>query len=106
MNRNQKIALGNEDVRAVVALSPGEYFMPELKIQEVIAPLKKPVFISSSKAELPYVSRLASEIEQDYVSLFEPKQGEGDRGTRSLSANYDFNDEYWIALMLFFKDLM
>jgi dienelactone hydrolase len=101
-----KMALGNEDVKAVVALSPGEYFMPEVKIQEAISSIKKPVFISSSKAELPYVSQLASGIEQDYVSLFEPKQGEGDRGTRSLSADYEYNDEYWIALMLFFKDLM
>ena len=101
-----KIALASEDVRAVVALSPGEYFMPGLKIQDVISPLKKPVFITSSKAELPYVSQLASGIEQEYVTLFEPKQGDGDRGTRSLSAEYEYNNEYWIALMLFFKDLM
>ena len=101
-----KIALANKDVRAVVALSPGEYFMPEVKIQDVISDLKKPVFITSSKAELPYVSQLASGIEQDYVTLFEPKQGDGDRGTRSFSAAYEFNNEYWIALMLFFKDLM
>ena len=101
-----KVALDNKDVRAVVALSPGEYFMPEVKIQEIVSPLKKPVFITSSKAELPYVSELASGMEQGYVSLFEPKQGAGDRGTRSLSSDYEFNNEYWIALMLFFKDLM
>jgi dienelactone hydrolase len=101
-----KIALTNQDVRAVVALSPGEYFMPELKIQDAISPLKKPVFITSSKAELPYVSELASGIEKDHVTLFEPKQGAGDRGTRSFSVDYEYNNEYWIALMLFFKDLM
>ena len=101
-----KIALSNQDVKAVVALSPGEYFMPEVKIQDLISPLKKPVFITSSKAELPYVSELASGIEEDYVTLFEPKQGAGDRGTRSFSVDYEYYDEYWIALMLFFKDLM
>lgn len=101
-----KIALSNQDVRAVVALSPGEYFMPEIKIQDAISPLKKPVFITSSKAEVPYVSELASGIEKDYVTIFEPKQGTGDRGTRSFSADYEYNNEYWIALMLFFKDLM
>ena len=101
-----KIALTNEDVRAVVALSPGEYFMPGIKIQDAISSLNKPVFITSSKAELPYVSELASGIEQDYVTLFEPKQGDGDRGTRSLSVEYEYNNEYWIALMLFFKDLL
>jgi pimeloyl-ACP methyl ester carboxylesterase len=101
-----KLAHENDNVRAVVALSPGEYFIPELKIQDVISPLKKPVFITSSKAEFPYVSELASGIENDYLTLFEPIQGAGDRGTRSLSAEYKQNSEYWIALMLFFKDLM
>lgn len=101
-----KVALANEDVRAVIALSPGEYFLPELKIQDTISDLKKPVFITSSKLEFPYVAELASGIAEDYVTLFEPQQGAGDRGTRSLAADYEFNNEYWIALMLFFKDLM
>lgn len=101
-----KTALEDSSVRAVVALSPGEYFMPEIKIQDAISNLEKPVFISSSKAEFPYVSELASGIDKKYVTLFEPKQGVGDRGTRSLAVEYEYNNEYWIALMLFFKDLM
>ena len=101
-----KIACSDSTVKAVIALSPGEYFLPGLKIQDAISSLKKPVFISSSKVELPYVSELASGIEKDYVTLFEPKQGAGDRGSRSFSADYEYNNEYWIALMLFFKDLM
>ena len=100
-----KIAISDSTVRAVVALSPGEYFLPEIKIQDAISHLKKPVFITSSKAEFPYVSELASGIEKDYVSLFEPKQGAGERGTGSFSVDYDYNTEYWIALILFFKDL-
>jgi pimeloyl-ACP methyl ester carboxylesterase len=101
-----KIALSDSLVRAVVAVSPGEYFMPEIKIQETISALEKPVFITSSKAEFPYVSELASGINKEYVSLFEPKQGAGKRGTRSFSVDYEYNTEYWIALILFFKDLM
>ena len=101
-----KTALTSEDVRAVVALSPGEYFMPEIKIQDAIGSLKKPVFITSSKAEFPYVEELASGIDKQFVTLFEPHQGPGDRGARSFSPDYEFNNEYWFALMLFFKDLM
>jgi len=101
-----KTALADSSVRAVVALSPGEYFMPEIKIQDAIADLGKPVFIGSSKAEFPYVSELASGMDPEYVTLFEPKQGAGERGTRSLSTDYEYNNEYWIALMLFFKDLI
>ncbi len=100
-----KIAVTKENVRAVVALSPGEYFLPEIKIQDTIAALQKPVFISSSKAEFPYVSELASGINDKYISLFEPKQGPGDRGTASLSLDYEQNTEYWIALILFFNEL-
>ena len=101
-----KVALSDSLVRAVVAVSPGEYFMPEIKIQDAISDLNKPVFITSSKAEFPYVLELASGIDKDYVTLFEPKQGEGERGTRSFSVDYEYHTEYWLALILFFKDLM
>jgi pimeloyl-ACP methyl ester carboxylesterase len=101
-----KLAVENEHVRAAVALSPGEYFLPSLKIQDTITGLKKPVFITASKAEIPYVTELASGLEEDYLTLFEPKQGEGHRGTESLSENYDDNTEYWVALILFFRDLI
>jgi pimeloyl-ACP methyl ester carboxylesterase len=101
-----KMAVENEHVRAVVALSPGEYFMPTLKIQDTISGLKKPVFITSSKSEFPYITELASGLEDEYATLFEPKQGEGHRGTESLSVNYDDNTEYWVALILFFRELI
>jgi dienelactone hydrolase len=101
-----KMALADSSVRAVVALSPGEYFLPDLKIQDAISDLRKPVFITCSKAEYPYVSELASGMDQEYVTLFEPKQGTGERGTASFSVDYDDNTEYWIALILFLKELM
>lgn len=101
-----KMAVSNNNVRAVVALSPGEYFMPDIKIQDAIPDLKKPVFITCSKAELPYVSDLASGIDKEYITLFDPDQGAGARGTGSLSVDYEYNTEYWIALILFFKELM
>jgi dienelactone hydrolase len=100
------VALNNANVRAVVALSPGEYFMPGIKVQDTVAQLKIPVFITSSKSEFPYVSELASGIDKEYLTLFEPSQGEGKRGTASLSTTYAQNTEYWIALLVFFKDLM
>lgn len=101
-----KMANENENVRAVVAMSPGEYFVPELSIQDTIASLIKPVFISSSLSEIPYVTELASEIDKQYVTLFEPLLGEGGRGTASLISENENNSEYWFALLLFFKDLL
>ena len=101
-----KIARENDHVRAAVALSPGEYFMPGLKIQDTISGLKKPVFITGSKDEIPYVTELASGVEEDYLTLFDPKKSEGKRGSESLSENYNDNTEYWVALILFFRDLL
>jgi len=101
-----KIAKENEHVRAVVALSPGEYFLPEINIHDTIAGIKKPVFVSSSLSEFPYVKDIVSGIEEEYVSAFEPQMGEGGRGTIALSKKTENNSEYWLALLLFFKDLV
>lgn len=101
-----KLAKENDNVRAVVALSPGEYFLPNINIQDTISNLRKPVFITSSLPEFPYVSQLVSNIDEQYVSLFEPKLGEGGRGAVSLTAENEHNSEYWLALLLFFKDLI
>ena len=83
-----------------------EYFMPALKIQDRIEGLEKPVFVTASKAEIPYISELASGVGEDYLTLFEPKRGEGKRGTESFSEKNENNTESWVALILFFRDLM
>jgi hypothetical protein len=101
-----KVASENDNVRAVVALSPGEYFLPHINIQDTISGIKKPVFITSSLSEHSYVSELASGIDEDYITLFEPQLGEGSRGTGALSLSNKTNSEYWLALLLFFKDLV
>jgi len=101
-----KIASENDNVRAVVALSPGEYFLPHINIQDTIRNIKKPVFITSSQSEFSYVSDLASGVEESYINLYEPQLGEGGRGTEALSSSNETNSEYWLALLLFFKDLV
>jgi len=101
-----KLAGENENVRAVVAFSPGEYFLPQLSIQDTISGLDKPVFISAGRSEIPYVSQLVSGIEESQLTIFEPQLGEGKRGTESLLPGTENNSEYWLALLLFFKDLI
>ncbi len=101
-----KIAKENNNVRAVVALSPGEYFLPQINIQDTIAGLKKPLFVTSSLSEFPYVAQLVTGVDEEYLTLFKPELGEGDRGTYMLLENNENNSEYWLALLLFFKDLV
>lgn len=101
-----KIANESDIVKAVIAFSPGEYFFPNLSIQDTITNLKKPIFITSSLSEIPYVSQLASGMDEQFVTLFEPQLGEGERGTASLTEENENNSEYWLALLFFFKDLL
>jgi pimeloyl-ACP methyl ester carboxylesterase len=101
-----KLAKESNLVTAVVALSPGEYFLPNLSIQDTIANLQKPVFVTSSLTEYPYMEQLVSGMDEQYVTLFKPELGEGGRGTASLTPENEHNSEYWLALLLFFKDLI
>lgn len=101
-----KIAKENNNVRAVVAFSPGEYFLPQINIQDTIAGLKKPLFIASSLSEFKYVSQLVTGVDEEFVTLFKPELGEGSRGTYMLNEKNENNSEYWLALLLFFKDLV
>lgn len=101
-----KLAKENDNVRAVIALSPGEYFLPQINIQDTITNLKKPLFVTSSQSEFSYVSQLVTGVNEEYVTLFEPQLGEGGRGTYMLHDENETNSEYWLALLLFFKDLV
>lgn len=101
-----KLAAESELVKAVVALSPGEYFLPGISIQDTVSNLRKPVFITSSLSESPYMEQLVADMDRNYVTLFKPELGEGNRGTGSLTSENEHNSEYWLALLLFFKDLI
>jgi len=100
-----KIARENDNVRAVIAFSPGEYFLPQISIRDTISDLRKPIFVSSSRADSPYVKEIVSRVSEEYVEVFEPQLGEGQRGTLSLSSENENNSEYWLGLLLFFKEL-
>lgn len=100
-----KITRENDNVRAVIAMSPGEYFLPELNIRDTISGMRKPVFLTSSLSDAPYLEEMVSGISEKYLELFIPQMGEGARGTRSLLSTNENNSEYWLALLLFFKEL-
>lgn len=101
-----KLTKEHEEVRAGVALSPGEYFLPDMSIRDTIAGLNKPVFVSSSKSEYPYLDQLVSKVEEENLVVFEPELAEGQRGSASLESNNENHSEYWLALLLFFKELL
>jgi len=93
-----------ENVNAIVAFSPGEYFAPEYGIREVLTNYPKPVFVATTKDEFAYLSDIDGVSGIDKV-MFKPTGGEGLRGTRALFKENPTRDEYWLSLLIFFKSL-
>ena len=100
-----KAAKEQDAVKAAISLSPGEFFLPQLSIQDTISGIQKPLLVTSSRMELPYVEQLMSNVAEDYKTVFVPENSEGERGTKALLSKNPSNSEYWLAILLFFKDL-
>lgn len=100
-----KAAMEQEQVKAAVALSPGEFFLPVFSTEEAISGIRKPLLITSSRMEHPYLVQLMSNVEEEYKTIFVPETSEGERGSAALLSDNPSNSEYWLAILLFFKDL-
>lgn len=94
-----------DPVKAVIALSPGEFFRNEFSVEETIAGIEKPVLVLSSKMEYPYMEQLLSGVDEGYKELFTPKDHEGRRGAEALTDNNPSQSSYWLSILLFFKEL-
>jgi len=96
---------GNPDVKAVIALSPGEYFQPSLKISDAVKTIDKLVFASATQSEFPYLQQMFAGTELSNITLFKPEKNSGYRGSAALDDSNPASSEYWFALMMFFKKL-
>ncbi len=99
-----KLSKEMNEVKGVIALSPGEFYAPLLSIQDTISGMQKPVLIASTQAEFPYMEQMLSGIDDEYKSAFQPEANEGMRGTSALLPSNPSNGEYWLAILLFFKE--
>ena len=96
--------LKNPHVRAVIAFSPGEYFGDDLRVEEAIDTITKPLFIAATAREKPYVEQMMSHVPQTDYTLFSPEGG-GMHGARALSNANPSKNQYWLALLLFINNL-
>lgn len=98
------VATNNRKVKAVIAFSPGEYF-EDFKVEDAVVGIRCPVFVTGSKAEMPEVKKLASKIDPNKVSIFEPK-GAGKHGASVLDPiNSSDSEEYWKAVKAYIENL-
>jgi dienelactone hydrolase len=98
-------AVNNPRVQAVVAFDPGEYFQPRINMSDEIGEFDKPLFISATQPEISYLQKMTRGIPAGLITLFKPEKGNGVQGTRALTGEGESLDEYWFALMMFFKKL-
>ena len=98
------VAKNNPDVNAVIVFSPGEFFTPGLSIQSEVKDFEKPVFAASSQRENSYVNELLSFVPTSNKTIFAPKNG-GEHGAKSLWKSNSNNNEYWLALTMFFSKI-
>lgn len=98
-----KVAKGNDRVHSVIAFSPGEFFKPQLVIQDAVRGLNKPVFAAGTQDEYQYVNDLLIDISPEMKTVFKPKGGQGEHGAAALWPKSDASNEYWFALMDFVR---
>ncbi|HAN18911.1 MAG: hypothetical protein A2X13_12055 [Bacteroidetes bacterium GWC2_33_15] len=99
------IAKDNPDVKAVVAFSPGEFFSDQFLLKEKLSDFKKPVFVASSKRENPFIVDMLGSVPSSSKTIFTPENGQGEHGSKSLWKSNPNNNEYWLALTMFFSKI-
>jgi pimeloyl-ACP methyl ester carboxylesterase len=94
-----------DEVQAVLAFSPGEYFkMNGRSIADYAKGITQPVFITSAKSEEKAWRGIADEISSAGCEFFVP-EGRGVHGSSALFESTENNMEYWTATEAFLKSL-
>jgi len=95
-----------DDVTAVMAFAPGEYFKNDkgpAYVQGFAKRVKQPVFVTSSKKEREQVQPIFQASPAEKKILFTPAS-KGQHGSRALWAKWPDSDVYWAAVNGFLKE--
>ena len=93
-----------DEIKAILAFSPGEYFEIEgKKIQSFAADITCPVFVTSAKAEQSAWQSIYDQVQSD-KHFFLPKS-EGKHGSKALWEKHEGHEAYWQAVIAFLKSL-
>ena len=99
------LAKDNPNIEAVIAFSPGEFFEPQISIQNKIRNFGKPIFVAASKREEPYIQEMFRFVPSTNKTIFAPEKGPGEHGSKSLWNSNPTSKEYWLALTMFFSKI-
>ncbi|MCF6167952.1 alpha/beta hydrolase [Lutibacter sp.] len=98
------LLIGNtsKKVKAIVAFSPGEYYK-SIDVKNTIKDIDKPIFVTSSKKEIPKLEELVSLIKPIYVTHYKPTVN-GIHGSKALWSSTVGNENYWQSFSNFLKE--
>jgi hypothetical protein len=99
------VGKNNPKVKAVIGFSPGEFFGSRISIKDSLIGFTKPLFLASSSDEKIYLTEMTQGISSVSKTIFSPSTGSGLHGAKSLTNICSSKDEYWLALLLFFREL-
>ena len=99
-----KLAGERNDIDAVLAFSPGEYYKkmgkPADWIEQSAKTIEIPVFITSAKLEKKNWWKISEAIPSDQLAFFLPTKL-GKHGSRALWEKFADHKEYWTAVTSF-----
>ena len=94
-----------DEIAAVLAFSPGEYFkLDGKKVADYAANITQPAFITSAKSEGKSWSGIADQIKSAGSVFFVP-EGNGRHGSSALFEKTANSAEYWTAVEQFLASL-
>ena len=94
-----------DEISAVLAFSPGEYFKLDGKlVADYAANITQPAFITSAKSEEKSWRGIADQIKSNGSVFFVP-EGNGRHGSSALMKQTPNNAEYWTAVEQFLASL-
>ncbi|MBN2485313.1 MAG: dienelactone hydrolase family protein [Bacteroidales bacterium] len=99
------VAAQSNEISAVVAFSPGEYFFPGLEVKTKLEGFNKPVFAASTEPEYNFLNILLSEIPEKQKTLYKPSKGNGAHGAKILWEDNENSSDCWLHLTWFFGKL-
>ena len=98
-------AKDDPNIQAIIAFSPGEFFLPEKEMRRELTSYPKPVFAGFAEEEAYYVMEMFSQTSKESLSLFSPSYKSGKRTAEALLSSNESSDEYWLALIIFLRSL-
>lgn len=99
-------AVENEKVSAVIAFSPGNYFMDVRgDLTKLLVDFEKPFFFTAANEEMLFVRELVLGRPRSETQVVFAPEGQGMHGARVLWPTQEGGEEYWVALEDFLEKI-